>query len=409
MSEDTMDRLLEVLMVTPTEDGWGAAALFWGPPGIGKTKRLRMFARRHGLALMVLSPGLMGEGAFGVTPVPRGQGDAMRIAMPPADWVDRFEDDAGEPVPGIVLVDELTTAPPALQPPLLGLIQEKMIGNHYLGGHVRVIGAANPVAQAAAGWDLPLPLANRMGHFDWPAPAIDAWTDHMLGRAMPRVLQGALGEKHAEPEVRSITQLEQRVAHGWSKAYAVTAGQVTTFINRAGRDKLLKIPAESDPQASRTFPTPRTQDLAIAALTTATILGCDEAMLDDIYRGFVGHGVAVEFAVFRATMDLPDPEQLLDHNAVWKHEADRLDRSMAVLSACAAMVVGTQDREKALKRADRFWQMLGSLPANATDVGIPAGRLIARAANKELATRVKSATAVLARLRPMLEAAGVQL
>jgi MoxR-like ATPase len=88
----------------------------------------------------------MGEGAFGVIPVPDKSGV---IKYPPPEWT-LAHDEAG----GVVFIDEMSSTPPALQPPLLGLLFARRIGGKTLSARTRVIGAANPPEVAAGGFDL---------------------------------------------------------------------------------------------------------------------------------------------------------------------------------------------------------------------------------------------------------------
>jgi hypothetical protein len=400
MSNDVtaMDKILEVLVLTPTDDGMGAPAMFWGPPGAAKTKILRRFCERVGLPLQLLSPGLMGDGAFGVTPVPIGAGHDMRIHYPSPSWIDMFED-AGDV--GMVFIDEITTAPPALQPPLLGLIQERRVGNHYLGEKVRVLGAGNPPAQAAGGWDLSLPVANRMGHFDWPTPPQANWADYMMAKGTPRAL-GSKGSS-AKPSI-SIADLEKQVEAGWAGAYAKAVGLVTAFTARR-QELYYKMPGDGDPQGSRAWPSLRTWDLATNVMTTASILGADEIVTDSLVAGFVGSAAATEFVAFRANADLPDPEALLDGREQWKHDKTRLDRTMAVLSSCAALL-SPESKDQALRetRAGTLWGMIAQCLGDATDCAVPAARTLSKA---KLAN-VKAASPVLIKLRPVMEAAGIK-
>ncbi len=98
-----------------------------GPPGIGKSQRVKKLgAELFGDGMTeVLSPGERGEGAFGVVPVPNGDG---YLHYPAPDWVKRFAESGR----GLVFVDEINTAPPALQPALLGLILDGRIGGCQL-------------------------------------------------------------------------------------------------------------------------------------------------------------------------------------------------------------------------------------------------------------------------------------
>lgn len=387
-----LDTLFKVLVLTPTDDGQGAPAMFWGPPGVGKTKKIKRACAELGMPLIVLSPGLQGEGAFGVTPVPHGEGKGMRIGYPAPDWVELFED-AGDV--GLVFVDEITTAPPAMQPPLLGLIQERRVGNHYLGSRVRVLGAGNPPAQAAAGYDLAPPVANRMGHFDWTAPSQAEWSDYMLAKSG--------GKKIDAPKaLAELEATEKRIADAWAGPYAKAQGLITSFLAR--RPALLHaMPNAGDPAGSRAWPSHRTWDLTTNVVTTAEILGCSEVEIDALVAGFVGQSAATEFVAFKATADLPDPEALLDGKVRWEHDPDRLDRSMAVLSACAALVAPEQAKDRA-KRAEALWTLLGTCMNGAFDCAVPAARVLARAK----LGGVKTAMPVLVKLRPVLDAAGIK-
>lgn len=387
-----MDSLLKILVLTPTDDGMGAPAMFWGPPGVGKTKKIKRACAEMGMPLVVLSPGLMGEGAFGVTPVPFGAGKEMRIHYPAPEWVDLFED-AGDV--GLVFVDEITTAPPSMQPPLLGLIQERRVGNHYLGERVRVLGAGNPPAQAAGGWDLAPPVANRMGHFDWAQPTQSEWSDYMMARA------GAVQAAPPKP-VDDLKTLEQRVLDAWAGPYAKAQGLVTSFTSR--RPGLLHMmPAEGDPNASRAWPSHRSWDLATNVITTAEILGASEVEIDALVAGFVGNAAATEFVAFKASADLPDPEALLDGRVQWKHDPDRLDRTMAVLSACAALVAPKTAKDRT-KRADALWALISTTTAGPIDCAVPAARVLAKADLGGL----KNAMPVLVKMRPVMDAAGIR-
>src|SRR5205823_11964182 len=65
----------------------------------------------------------------------------------------------------------ISTAPPAVQAAMLRIVLERVVGDLELPPGVRVVAAANPPEQAADGWDLAPPLANRLVHLDWPVDA----------------------------------------------------------------------------------------------------------------------------------------------------------------------------------------------------------------------------------------------
>src|SRR3990167_2421323 len=127
-NENTMQRIIEAALFTPLRNGrWGLPIVFWGPPGVGKTEQIRAVCRRYGLYCEHLAPGERGEGAFGVTPVPEGLNGHMVLRYPPPEWVMSMRQ-VDNTEAGVVFLDEINTAAPALQPALLGCIQERRVG-----------------------------------------------------------------------------------------------------------------------------------------------------------------------------------------------------------------------------------------------------------------------------------------
>lgn len=392
MNSMTMiEKILQVLICTPTDDGMGAPAMWWGAPGVGKTSILSAFARRHGMPLKMLSPGLHGDGAFGVVPVPEKTKGATRLTYPAPGWSEMFVDDDGAPIPGLVFIDEITTAGPAQQPPLLGLLQQRRVGDHYLGPCVRVFAAGNPPAQAAGGWDLAKPVANRMAHFEWSNPSGEDWSHYMTMKQY--------GEKKNE-ELVPLAALEKQVKTGWAGAYATSVGLVTSFIRR--RPELLhKEPGDGDPQASRAWPSHRSWDLATSACTTAMLLKQEPLIVDSIIAGFVGHSAAAELAAWRVLADLPDPADLLDGKAQFEFDMRNQDRAMAVLSACAALVT-PPDAAKREQRAKVLWKIIGTVVNKTVDIAIPATRALVKG---KLAL-LPEAAPVMIKCLPAMQAAG---
>ena len=85
------------------------------------------------------------------------------VPMAPPDWAVRLVR-AGR---GLLFLDELSTAPPAVQAALLRLVLERRVGALRLPPGVRIVAAANPRSSAADGWELSPPLANRFVHLQW--------------------------------------------------------------------------------------------------------------------------------------------------------------------------------------------------------------------------------------------------
>lgn len=380
----TLAQIFKVVLFTPTRDGWGVPAYFEGLPGAAKTKMVREAAREHGFRLQVLSPALQGDGAFGAVPVPeRGADGRVRLTYPAPEWADKF---VGEE-PGIVFVDELTSAPPQLQGPLLGLVNERRIGFEYLGKRVRVLAAGNPAEYAANGHELNAPQANRLAHFEWCPPSVEDWSQYMGALVAPN--PGAVHADEFEPSMADPRETEAHVLGEWGKHYATVLGVVLSFV-RVRPGHLHTMPKPEDPAASKAWPSHRTWEMAVQALTTARALGLEEAG-DEVMSALVGPGVMREFLAFRRAVDLPDPAKLLDGEARYTHEQHRADRTVAVLEACAALVCPT-DAEKRLPRAAALWKLLEVIGEKEPDlVQMAAGRLSRAGLGFSTSVEVKAA------------------
>jgi DNA invertase Pin-like site-specific DNA recombinase len=120
--------------------------LLWGAPGTGKTSAIRAMAQTMGLPCETVIASIREPSDFAGLPIVVG--DEVRFA-PPA-WARRLAD-AGH---GLLFLDELSTAPPAVQAALLRVVLERVVGDLTLPDEVAVVAAANPPEQAADGWDL---------------------------------------------------------------------------------------------------------------------------------------------------------------------------------------------------------------------------------------------------------------
>lgn len=411
--------IIKAALFTPAGRGrWGLPILAWGEPGVAKTAVIEELAARYGLPCEVLSPGERGEGAFGVVPVPcastheidrvreefsRHVSDPVELARavdamvrllpttlhyPRPDWVDRI--DGG----GIVFVDEATTAPPALQAPIMGIVLARRIGGHTFGPRVRVMAAANPPELAAGGFDLAAALGNRLGHVDWGKPTVEEHVSYML--------RGDLDEK---PKAEFDAEAEEaRVEKIWPDIFARIRGLEAAFLQaRPGLKNVC--PAPGDPKAQRGWPSDRSWEAATRARASADVHNLSAEDRELFVAAFIGAGPAGEFAAFEEEQDLADPAKVLDGKEKFKHESSRLDRTAALLAGCAALVT-SPSAAKREERTEAFWALIGSLLAERTDqdVMVPAvGALV----GARLHT-AKGATKVLAAIQPLLKSAGIR-
>ena len=342
------------------ELSWGLPILLWGAPGSGKTSFLGAAARRTNLAYKRISPAEQGEGGFGVVPVPMSDGGYL--AFPPPAWSKPFTANGG----GLIFVDEISTAPPALQAPLLGLVQLRTLGDFQFPSRTRIVGAANEAIEAVGGWDLASPLANRFGHFEFQGLDADEWSTALMS-----------GFANTGDDLQSVNAEieERRVMEAWPQAIAVANAVISGFIKR-NPGKLHMQPKAHDAKASKAWPSRRTWQYAAHALASAQIHWLSEIDTDTFLSGFVGIGCVSELRTWQTQLDLPNPADVLDGTVKWQHDKRRLDRTLVVLGACAGLAAGDKDAKRRIVRGNRCWDLIGSVLEDAADCAIPAARLL---------------------------------
>jgi hypothetical protein len=372
-----------VLFLAPSEVGNGQSGIIWGLPGVGKSALVKALADRYGLPKMTLSPALLGDGAFGVVPVPQGD----MLGFPRPSWTSRFD----EKKVGVVFIDEATSEPRLLAP-VLGLTLDRMVGDHFLGEGVRVIAAANPPHCAVNGADLPPPVANRLAHFVFDGASPEGFGSYLLSKRAGRT---------TVREPISLEDDERQVREGWDTHYPRVAATVASFLK--ARPELLHVmPAASDPNASGPWPSHRSWDMLVNALTTCAILGYKGELPALFTEAWVGSGAATEFLAYAEANDLPDPAAVLDGTVTWEHSTTRPDRTYAVLAACAATVAPDKAPKRDARTA-RLWGIIGKVVNVAPDLAVTA---VAELRKAGLA-RTAEAVPVLMALKPTFERAKV--
>jgi MoxR-like ATPase len=382
-------KILHAAWFCPSPEGFfGLPLFFWSPPGFGKTTFIKDAVSRAGLgAYERLSPGERGEGQFGVVPVPGSDGF---LHYPAPDWSKKFDNG------GVIFVDELNTAPPALQAPLLGLVQLRALGSYQFSRRTRVVAAANETMDAAGGWDLAPALANRFGHFDYEGLGASDWSVALLSNFSNL-------DDYEGPTTNAEAE-EKRVMDAWAGASASANGIIAGFIKR--RPELLhKQPSHAAAASSKAWPSRRSVHYAATALASARVHGLNEIDTDTFLAGFVGLPFVQELATWRANLDLPDAADVLDNRVSWKHDGRRLDRTLVVLQACAGLVA-PEKAEKKKERGNKLWELIGTVLKDAADCAIPAARVLI-AAKMVIPSQYPSYTDVGHKLLPILSQAGV--
>jgi len=346
----------------------GLPVLVWGSPGVGKTSFVKALGARLGLPVEVVIASIREPSDFSGLPI----ADNGTVHFAPPAWAQRLAQ-VGR---GILFLDEISTAPPAVQAALLRVVLDRVVGDLKLPADVAVVAAANPPEEAAGGWDLTPPLANRFVHLHWRVD-VEAWTTGMTA-GWP------------EPEVPVLPA-------GWKEDIPAARSLVASFV-KARPHLLLQVPKEES-EAGKAWPSPRSWDMAATVYAACDAAGVGKDVTAELIVGCVGEGPGLEFLAWVEEMDLPDPEELLKHPHKFKLPS-RGDRAYAVLSSIVSAAIRNLTPERWLAA----WQILASAAEQGgKDVAASAARALARAKTSELPVPVKE----LREFIPLLQKAGV--
>ncbi|MFR9749814.1 AAA family ATPase [Nocardia sp. 004] len=332
-TEPRPDIQLEALALAVAAD---LPVLLWGEPGIGKTAALTQLAADLDLPLTTVIASVHEPSDFSGLPIIGDDPAEHGVPMAPPDWAVRLVR-AGR---GLLFLDELSTAPPAVQAALLRLVLERRIGAIQLPPGVRIVAAANPPSSAADGWELSPPLANRFVHLQWTH-------DHDV------VVRGLGGTwPHAT--------LPRLAPEKLSEAVAFARRAVCVLL--AARPALVHRLPSTETRRGGPWPSPRSWEMALRLIAFATAAGSSRDVLSLLVRGAVGDGPGFELLASLDRMDLPDPEVLLaDPEGAALPE--RGDLRQAVLDGVVAAV--RKNPEKS--RWDAAWALL----VKAMETGTP--------------------------------------
>jgi hypothetical protein len=344
----------------------GVPVLLWGSPGTGKTSVVRALGESLGWPTEIVIGSIREPADFAGLPVVIDGA----VQMAPPLWARRLAASGY----GLLFLDELTTAPPAVQAAMLRVVLERVVGDLSLPEGVRVVAAANPPEEAADGWQLSPPLANRLVHLDWPVDAKFVARGIAMGFAGPPPFDGL---DPTEPQTLAV-----RAAVG---AFLEVRPAL-----------VLQVPTVAD-QAGRGWPSPRSWEAVARLLATCDAVRASEEVRTLLVLGAVGEGAGIEFLSWLANMDLPDPEEVLaDPDGFDLPE--RSDRAFAVLTAVASVAIAHGDPQS----WSAAWRVVARVAEQAPDVATLAARSLAAA--RPVGAELPSG---LLTISPVLRAAGL--
>jgi hypothetical protein len=236
----------------------------WGATGVGKSQIVAQVAARMSCDLLDLRAVLLDPVDLrGLPWIHQGQ----------TEWIPpKFLPAQGR---GILLLDELTSAPQMTQAACYQLVLDRKLGEYHLPDDWFVVAAGNPASERGVHFSMPRPLRNRFVHL------------------------------HLEPDVQE-----------WCR-WAVCAGirpEIIAFLRF--KPNLLHDPSPA-PDANA-WPTPRSWEMASkvlagqAAIQRASAAAAHAEVEASMFEGTLGPGAAAELIGFlRLYRDLPSIDEIL--------------------------------------------------------------------------------------------------
>jgi MoxR-like ATPase len=146
----------------------------WGPPGIGKSQKIRQVCDKMGYKLLDIRATLLDPVDLRGLPT-ISQDNGQTVKWHPPGFLPAPEDGKA-----VILLDELNSAPPSVQAACYQLVLDRQIGEYTLPDDCVVLAAGNRETDRAVTHRMPSALANRFVHLylepdfkDWKNWAVE--------------------------------------------------------------------------------------------------------------------------------------------------------------------------------------------------------------------------------------------
>lgn len=151
------------------------SVMLWGPPGVGKSQGVRQVAtqigQRTGKTVIVTDVRLLLFNPVDLRGIPTANRDkTLAVWLKPKI----FQLDESSEKINILLLDEISAAPPSVQAAAYQITLDRTIGEHRLPENCIVIAAGNRTNDKSVAYKMPKALANRLCHLDVYSNA-DSW------------------------------------------------------------------------------------------------------------------------------------------------------------------------------------------------------------------------------------------
>ena len=291
----------------------------WGPPGIGKSDLIKQIGDDTDREVIDVRLALWEPTDIKGIPYFDSNAGTMTWA-PPAELPTDPKSKA------ILFLDELNSAPPAVQAAAYQLILNRKVGTYVLPEGVDIVAAGNRDGDKGVTYRMPAPLANRFVHLEMKVDFED-WQD-------------------------------------WATLNGIHP-EVVGYVGYAKQDLY-----DYDPKSpSKSFATPRSWSFVSDLVADEEI---DTESLTNLVSGAIGDGLAVKFMAHRKIASkLPKPDDILDGKVK--------DLEVKEVSAMYSLTVGLcyELKDRADKKAkgwdemaDRFFNyMMKNFPTELVVMG----------------------------------------
>ncbi len=241
----------------------------WGAPGIGKSSIVKQIAKEQGLEFLDLRLSLLDPTDLKGIPFFNAETNEGVWAKP--SFLPSEPDSKG-----ILFLDEINTAPPAVQASAYQLILDRKVGEYELPAGWSIVAAGNRENDRGVVYKMPPPLANRFVHFEMEVDFAD-----------------------------------------W-KVWAFHAGLQSSIIAYLAYDKSMLFTFDATSN-EKSFATPRSWEYVDSIIKS----GIDDDLLLDSISGAVGREAAVGYISFKKVMkEIPDLNSILNGTLTIVEEDD---------------------------------------------------------------------------------------
>lgn len=171
---------LKIYLTSLISNDIDISAMIWGAPGIGKSSIVSQISKSQGINFVDVRLSQLAPTDLRGLPVPK---DGITYWAPP-----EFLPREGR---GILFMDEINMAPPAMQGVAQQLILDRRVGNYTVPDGWYIWAAGNRKVDRASVFDMPAPLANRFIHLE-VEPCIDNFRLYAFQQTFSEVLIGFL-------------------------------------------------------------------------------------------------------------------------------------------------------------------------------------------------------------------------